>query len=78
MPDTKDAPYSLAHKERKEQAPQASAPKDKELWPSDKKTLTPGYLLNHTNHFDPNTYQPEDVLRNKRGYVSPDTTLTTT
>lgn len=67
MPDKKP-PYALARQQR--------APKDPELPPSDAKTLTPDYLLTHQNHFDPNVYTPEGVLRNKRGYVSPDTTQT--
>jgi hypothetical protein len=28
---------------------------------SDKKTLTPKYLLQHENHFDPNVYTPEAI-----------------
>lgn len=36
--------------------------KDAKLPESDKKTLTPKYLLGHENHFDPNTYTPEQLL----------------
>jgi hypothetical protein len=29
---------------------------------SDKKTLSPGYLLQHENHFDPNVFTPEQMM----------------
>ena len=45
--------YALAHQARKQEG---------KLPESDKKTLTPGYLLNHENHFDPNTYTPEQMI----------------
>lgn len=32
------------------------------LPPSDKKTIDPRYLLQHENHFDPNTYTPEGLI----------------
>ena len=44
--------YALARQTRKEG----------ELPPSDKKTLTPKYLLGHENHADPNTYTPEQMI----------------
>jgi hypothetical protein len=30
--------------------------------------ITPDWLLNHDNRFDPNTYTPEDMI--KRGYTT--------
>lgn len=39
-----------------------ATPKDAKLPESDKKTLTPKYLLSHENHFDSNTYTPEQLL----------------
>lgn len=39
----------------------------KALPPSDKKTLTPDYLLKHENHFDPDVVTPEDMLEKKFG-----------
>jgi hypothetical protein len=61
--NTKHTPYSLARKQRPA----------KDLPPSDNKTITPEYLLNHQNHFDPNVYTPEGVRRNIQGNVSSDT-----
>jgi hypothetical protein len=45
--------YALARQTRKEGT----------LPPSDKKTLTPKYLIQHENHFDPNTYTPEQLIQ---------------
>ena len=53
-------------------------PKDADLPASDGKTLTPKYLLGHQNHFDPNVFTPDGVLRTKSGAVNPSTTRTTT
>jgi hypothetical protein len=39
------------------------ARKDGTLPPSDKKTLTPKYLLGHENHFDPNVHTPEGLIQ---------------
>jgi predicted GNAT family acetyltransferase len=36
--------------------------KDAKLPESDKKTLTPAYLLKHENHFDPNVVTPEQLI----------------
>jgi len=36
--------------------------KDAKLPESDKKTLTPRYLLSHENRFDPNVYTPEQLI----------------
>jgi hypothetical protein len=30
---------------------------------SNKKDLTPKYLLNHENHFDPNVFTPEQMIK---------------
>lgn len=38
------------------------ARKSSKLPESDKKTLTPQYLLNHENHFDPNVFTPEQMI----------------
>ena len=38
------------------------ARKDGALPPSDKKTVTPKYLLGHENHFDPNVHTPESLI----------------
>jgi hypothetical protein len=88
MPKTKVPQAKLTNALKGLKKPGASAvpvasaikppPKDPELPVSDAKTLTPKYLLGHQNHFDPNTYTPEGVLRDKRGAVSSDTTPTTT
>lgn len=37
--------------------------KSAKLPSSDKKTLDPTYLLGHENHFDPNTYTPEQLIQ---------------
>ncbi len=54
--------YEIAHKARKHSptSDQASA----KLPPSDKKTLDPGYLMKHEQHFDPNTVTPEGLIQN--------------
>jgi hypothetical protein len=44
--------YSVARKQRSAKLPE-----------SDKKTLTPQYLLNHENHFDPNVFTPEQMIK---------------
>ena len=54
MPDD----YKIVRKARKQVS-------DGKLPESDRKTLTPQYLLNHENHFDPNTHTPEEMI--KRG-----------
>jgi hypothetical protein len=38
---------------------------DRPLPASNGSTVTPKYLLNHENHFDPNTHTPEEMI--KRG-----------
>ena len=35
----------------------------KPLPASDNNTITPKYLLGHENHFDPNVYTPEDMIK---------------
>jgi hypothetical protein len=52
--------YQHARNARKQEAP---------LPESDKHTLTPNYLLSHQNHFDPNVYTPEDMI--KKGILKP-------
>jgi len=47
--------YALAHKARMK--------KGDVVPPSDGKTLTPSYLLNHQNHFDPNVRTPEEMIQ---------------
>lgn len=47
--------YKYARKQRKLKEPPV-------MEPSDKKTLTPKYLLEHQNHFDPNVYTPGDMI----------------
>ena len=39
------------------------ARKNGKLPESDKQTLTPKYLLKHENHFDPNVYTPEQMIK---------------
>lgn len=51
--------YEVARKARKN--PLKRSP---ELPASDKKTLSPGYLLGHENHFDPNVITPEQLEQN--------------
>jgi hypothetical protein len=41
----------------------AVARQARKLPESDKKTLNPKYLLNHENHFDPNSYTPEQMIQ---------------
>jgi hypothetical protein len=48
--------YKLPHSLRKQQTQKSAA-----LPESDKKTLSSDYLLGHENHFDPNTYTPEQM-----------------
>lgn len=52
-----DAPYELV---RHPKNPLKRSPK---LPPSDKNTLTPGYLMQHENHFDPNVVTPEQQMQ---------------
>jgi hypothetical protein len=40
----------------------ALARQARKLPESDKKTLTPKYLLQHENHFDPNVLTPEQMI----------------
>lgn len=44
--------------------------KDSPLPPSDKKTITPKYLLGHENHFDPMVYGTPGSLA-QRGIAKP-------
>ncbi len=41
----------------------AVARQARKLPESDKKTITPKYLLNHENHFDPNVVTPEQMIQ---------------
>jgi hypothetical protein len=52
--------YSLVHAMRKPKSPTVES-KSPTLPPSDRQTLTPNYLLHHENHFDPNTFTPEQM-----------------
>lgn len=46
---------------------------DGKLPESDKRTLTPKYLLKHENHFDPNVYTPEQMIQGGilKGHIDP-------
>lgn len=55
--------YQLVRNVRKAKPTQT----DGKLPASDKKTLTPDYLLNHENHFDPNTFTPEQMQQKTFG-----------
>jgi hypothetical protein len=54
--------YALVHHLRKK-----LTQKEAQLPPSDKKTITPDYLLGHENHTDQNTYTPEDMKKEAFG-----------
>jgi hypothetical protein len=60
--------YAVAHAARK---------KDGTLPPSDKKTITPHYLLKHENHFDPNVHTPESLIQKGVLQGNPDPVQTT-
>ena len=53
--------YSMVRNARKPKQPSAALP------PSDKKTITPDYLLHHENHFDPNVITPEQMQQKTFG-----------
>lgn len=52
--------YDLVRKKRVSENPLKRSPI---LKPSDKNTLTPDYLLQHENRFDPNVYTPEQLMQ---------------
>lgn len=53
--------YKIPRQARADDKPLPALPE------SDKKTLSPEYLLGHQNHFDPNVYTPDDMI--KRGVL---------
>lgn len=53
------ASYELARQKRR---PTNPLKRSAVLPPSDKKTLTPKYLLQHENHADPNVVTPEQLI----------------
>ena len=52
------ASYELARQKRQ---PKNPLKRSAVLPPSDKKTLTPSYLIQHENHFDPAVLTPEQI-----------------
>jgi hypothetical protein len=58
MPDDlSQAPYSIAHKAR------IKSKKAQPYIESHGESVSPDFLLNHTNHFDKNVYTPENMIK---------------